>query len=298
MVISKSLGTMAIMIVVIVLVGICLLDIPCERFCGDDKKSRGGGGSWLCGCGGCKKKASRRCSTTSGVVTTLTAPQRPSQRFAASTDANGTVLGMVSGGGFNVNNHNSSLSRSLGDAEEEEGAGLNTTNESVVQPITPAKVAMQQQQHSRNPGVNLMGMTTPVRHRNTGALAGYVTGSGSPSVPFTSTPNRYVSSIPLPTPVVGHNRQASPSLLDTEIRKRQLRSGLPSFKPGADATGAGLAAANDVPSTNAASSPAFAQQSEFHDSIDNPLDSLPPRETHDRQALDFPVLEPTRPTIK
>ncbi len=38
-VISKSLGTMAIMIVVIVLVGICLLDIPCERFCGDDKKS-------------------------------------------------------------------------------------------------------------------------------------------------------------------------------------------------------------------------------------------------------------------
>ena len=74
-VISQSLGTMAIMIVVIVLVGICLLDIPCERFCGDDKKSSSRGG-WFCGCGSCKKKSRRRSSSHAGVVTTLTAPSQ------------------------------------------------------------------------------------------------------------------------------------------------------------------------------------------------------------------------------
>ena len=277
MVISKSLGTMAIMIVVIVLVGICLLDIPCERFCGDDKKSSSRGG-WLCGCGRCKKKTSRSSSAHAGVVTTLTAPQRPQQRFS-STDENGAVLGVISGGReMNDLVSAASLSKSLSNIDEE-GTGLNTTAESVVQPATPAKV-------QSSVGVNLMGMSTPVRQRN-----GYSQSPlhGSPSLSTTSTPNRYVSSIAIPTPMMSQAKQPSPSLLDTEIRKRQLRSGLPSFKPAVEGGD------SDLPSTQ---SPSTFAQPGVNDTNDNPLDSPLNRKTDAADAFEYPVLEPMRPQMK
>ena len=286
-VISKSLGTMAIMIVVIVLVGICLLDIPCERFCGDDnKKSSSSRSGWLCGCGRCKKKTSRRSSSHhAGVVTTLTAPQhRPQQRFS---DGNSAVLGMAPPGGREMNDLVSaaSLSKSLSNIDEE-GVGLNTTAESiVVQPITPAKV-------QSSIGVNLMGMTTPVRQRNGTGVSQSPYNGTTPSLAVSSAPNRYVSAITLPTPMVSQTRQSSPSLLDTEIRKRQLRSGMPSFKPTAPASGGA-----DLPSMQSTSS-TFAQPQGVNDTNDNPLDSPLHRKTdEDHDALGYPVLEPMRPQM-
>ena len=213
-------------------------------------------------------------------MTTLTAPQRNQQRFS-SAEGNGTVLGMTPGGReMNDLVSAASLSKSLSNIDEEEGVGLNTTAESVVQPITPAKI-------QSSVGVNLMGMTTPVRQR---AGSTQSPSNGSPALSVTSTPKRYLSSVTLPTPMASQTRQASPSLLDTEIRKRQLRSGLPSFKPAGEEGVANL-------STNLSSS-AFAQP-EINDTNDNPLDSPFHRksEAEDHEALEYPVLEPTRPPM-
>ena len=311
-VISKSLGTMAIMIVVIVLVGICLLDIPCERFCGDDKKSSSSSrGSWFCGCGSCKKKSRRppSSSTHAGVVTTLTAPQRPSPRFHHHssarvddgvgganaervgpylTDANGAVLGLASGNREICDLVSAaSLSKSLSNIDEEEGIGLDNTAESVVQPTTPAKAL--------NTNFNLMGMTTPVRHRT--GVSQVSTNNGSASISLTSNPHdalpfstRYVSSIAVPTPTV---RQSSPSLLDTEIRKRQLRSGMPPFKPNQEVTGGsdGNVAAAAVGVVNAEG--ATVGEGKSGNPLDSPLHRNGDHSTH--ESLEYPVLEPTRP---
>ena len=298
-VISQSLGTMAIMIVVIVLVGICLLDIPCERFCGDDKKSSSRGG-WLCGCGSCKKKSRRRSSTHAGVVTTLTAPSQRNQRFAPSarggdvgtervgpyvTDANGAVLGLASGN-REIRDLVSaaSLSKSLSNIDEEDGIGLDSTAESVIQPGTPARG----QNH-----VNLMGMSTPVRQRT--VVSQVTTANGSTSISLTPNPqdalpypNRYVSSITVPTPVV---RQSSPSLLDTEIRKRQLRSGAPPFKPLTD--GAVQEDGAAIPSSDTAQQEVTGQS---ENPLDSPLHRRSESSTHD--PLEYPVLEPTRPPAR
>ena len=290
---------MAIMIVVIVLVGICLLDIPCERFCGDDKKSSSRSG-WCCGCGSCKKKSRRRSSTHAGVVTTLTAPSQRNSRFSPSaarenelntervgpyvTDANGTVLGLASGNReIRDLDTAASLSKSLSNMDEEDGIGLDSTAKSVFQPATPAK--------GQNNG-NLMGLATPVRQRT--VVSHVTTANGSTSISLTPNPrdalpypNRYVSSLTVTPPMA---RQPSPSLLDTEIRKRQLRSGAPPFKPqgeGASGNAGGAASSNPAQDANGVN-------------CDNPLDSPLHRRsdssTHD--SLEYPVLEPTRPHAK
>ena len=296
-VLSKSMGTMAIMIVVIVLVGICLLDIPCERFCGDDKKSRS---SWFCGCGSCKRKSRRRSSTHAGVVTTLTAPSQRNSRFSPAataredelnaervgpyvTDANGAVLGLASGNReIRDLDTAASLSKSLSNIDEEDGRGLDSTAESILQPATPAK----------GQNGNLMGMATPVRQRT--VVSHVTTAGGSTSISLTPNPrdalpypNRYVSSLNVTPPMA---RQPSPSLLDTEIRKRQLRSGAPPFKPQEESAmgEAGGAASSSKPAEEANTA-----------NCDNPLDSpLHRRSDSPTQDQLDPVLEPTIPHVR